>query len=179
MRPLTRRHALQIGASSATLGAAGALGGGTLALGLAGCRGAVRWAGVDASSGQRVELAAGPMPHGASFTGSYLSPQCGHLRLVQCGTQIAGSYRSDDDAQAVGALTGEVTGNLAEFRWIEHELPNDMDPSMEGTGFFLLDVFTLVAGSVRLFGQRAFLIREGESSLKTRDGGPWTAVRIV
>jgi hypothetical protein len=179
MRSLTRRHVLHLGTSSIALAAVEALGGGALAVGAAGCGETVRWAGVDVSSGQRIDLSAGPMPFGGTFAGKYLSPQCGRLELVQSGAGIAGSYRSNDDPRAVGTLMGKVTGNLAEFHWFEHELPGDADPSFEGTGFFLLDSFTPVPGSARLFGRRTFVLRDGDWQTITRDGGPWTAVRVV
>ena len=167
MSRLNRRDVLRFSAASVLT----AGGGGVVAIG---CAAPVRWEGVDVSSGQQMVLVAGEMPAGGSFTGSYRSPQCGELELLQDGARLGGSFYQSGDRQSVTTLKGTVRGNLAEFSWQERTLSAARSTPLKGSGFFLFD--RPANGRVRLFGRRTFLVAT-EEGITRRDGGPWTAVR--
>lgn len=144
--------------------------------------GRLRWQGVDASSGQRISLQAGPMPSGASsFTGHYRSPQLGELWLEQDGPILHGEYRARrDQSSVVGVLNGAVHGNFAELIWRETQPGAD---DAHGRGFFLLDHVLAPRARVRLFGERscAVLIPSPgprRPATTQHEPGQWSAIRI-
>ncbi|HEY2512642.1 MAG TPA: hypothetical protein VGI39_17365 [Polyangiaceae bacterium] len=167
MSRLNRREILRLSAASVLTAGGGGLS-------VLGCAATTRWEGVDVSSGRQRVIVPGPMAAGASFTGSYRSPQCGELELLQDGARLGGSFYQEGERRSVTTLTGTVHGNLAEFSWQERTRSVMGSAPLKGSGFFLFDLET--SGSVRLFGRRTFLVA-GEQGVTRRDGGPWTAVR--
>ena len=167
MSRLNRREILRVSAASVLTAGSGGIS-------VLGCATPTRWEGVDVSSGQQRVLVPGAMPVGASFTGSYRSPQCGELELLQDGLRLGGSFYQEGERRSVTTLTGTVHGNLAEFSWRERT-PSAMGSApLKGSGFFLFDLSS--TGSARLFGRRTFLVAS-EQGITRRDGGRWTAVR--
>jgi hypothetical protein len=174
MPALTRRGVLRL----ATATGLERFVGGSLVMQIFGCARAppIRWRGVDVSSAQTIVLEAGDLPPAMTFTGKYRSPHTPHLELLQQGALLSGRY-GDAEGEWRGLISGRIAGNLAQFRWSESRLPGDAPEPLKGTGYFFFDPPASPEAVARLFGWRTFSIGRWPSEA-TRDGGPWTAVRL-
>lgn len=129
------------------------------------------WKGSDPVTAEPVELRAGELPGPRSWAGTWRSPQLGVLTLHQVEDSVTGLYEHPvGRCTVMGALQGEVRGDLLLVRWWEDHRDCGRDERLEGRGWFLWRPHPRVSGVHRLFGRWGY-------AWSDRAGGAWTAER--
>lgn len=86
------------------------------------------------------KVTAGPMPDGEEWAGVYFHPVYGYLHLVTEGSNIRGKWKRANGSHW-GELSGTAGGNVAHFRWKEHQIGLvGAAATSEGRGYFVYKV---------------------------------------
>lgn len=98
------------------------------------------WVGQDTMTGRQVNLRAGPMPSGDSFSGFYRTTLMGDVNLQQTGDAVIGDYEYErGSCHVLGHLEGQAQGNLFRFNWREDKRACGFQSPVIGRGFMLLE----------------------------------------
>lgn len=100
-----------------------------------------------------------------NWTGVWQAERFGELRLVQRGVNLLGVYQYvEDGVQALGQITGAISGNMAGGQWTES--PTYMPPNDEGQF-----EFTISSDCRSIMGRYKFFNSSGWD-------GEWSMVKI-
>ncbi len=122
---------------------------------------------LSACGGGGVNIAAGSMPAGGSFSGVYHSPQYGDMNIIQNGSAVVGDYKSE---MRSGKIQGEAEGDVMRFEWVESKAMIGNRPTeTRGHGYFRYKIDKSNGDHV-LTGEWGL----GEAA---SGGGPWNAYK--
>jgi len=129
---------------------------------------------VDAFSGQAILLEPKAMPPGETFSGEYVSPHTGKMRLTEKNRIVSGAYSNTiDQCNVVGTLAGRVVGNAALLRWREIRACPNGTREISGAAQLSYDAPERAEGLVQLLGYLDLVDDRGRPSRTL----PWTAVK--
>jgi len=111
----------------------------------------------------RVEIKPGKPIPGLKMSGLWYSREFGHLKLVQDGTLLTGTYEDPRGVDHNGTLRGTIQNDLVRIDWVKPGNPTAAIMPMRGRAWL-----RILNGGKRMEGRWGY----GKSD---DDGGPWNA----